>query len=130
MQAIRSMLVNLIENSVDACRLDDKQDHEVSIRLAGLPDHIQYEVQDNGIGMDQETQEMAFSLFFSSKGAEGTGLGLFIAEKIARSHGGSIDLESTPGVGTRFVVNLPRERPVNLEPKDPQPIQKEALQHG
>jgi PAS domain S-box-containing protein len=129
-QAIRSMLVNLIENSVDACRLDDKRDHEVSLRLAGLPDHIQYEVQDNGIGMDQETQEMAFSLFFSSKGAEGTGLGLFIAEKIARSHGGSIDLKSTPGVGTRFVVNLPRERPVNLEPKDPQPIQKEVLQHG
>ncbi len=128
-QAVRSLLVNLIENSVDACRLDSKQDHHVSIRLKGLPDHIQYEVEDNGIGMDQETREKAFSLFFSSKGAEGTGLGLFISDRIARSHGGFIELESTPGVGTRFVVNLPRVRPHDLELKDPQPTSKEVI-HG
>ncbi len=128
-QAVRSLLVNLIENSVDACRLDSKQDHHVSIRLKGLPDHIQYEVEDNGIGMDQETREKAFSLFFSSKGAEGTGLGLFISDRIAKSHGGFIELESTPGVGTRFVVNLPRVRPHDLELKDPQPTSKEVI-HG
>jgi signal transduction histidine kinase len=128
-QAVRSLLVNLIENSVDACRLDSKEDHHVSLRLKGLPDHIQYEVEDNGIGMDQETREKAFSLFFSSKGAEGTGLGLFISDRIAKSHGGFIELESTPGVGTRFVVNLPRVRPHDLELKDPQPTSKEVI-HG
>jgi len=128
-QAIRSMLVNLIENSVDACRSDSREDHHVSLRLKSLPDHIQYEVEDNGIGMDQETREKAFSLFFSSKGTEGTGLGLFISDRIARSHGGFIELESTPGVGTRFVVNLPRVRPHDLAPEDPQPTSKEAI-HG
>ncbi len=62
------------------------------------------------MGMDQETQEKVFSLFFSSKGT-GTGLGLFISEKIARAHGGDIDLHSKLGEGTKFVVSLPRVRP-------------------
>ena len=110
-QAVRSLLVNLLENSLDACRLDDKKDkHEVAFRLKGLPDHVRYEVQDNGIGMDRETREKAFSLFFSSKGAEGTGLGLFVANRIAKAHGGTIELESEAGRGTQFVVQLPRQK--------------------
>ncbi len=68
--------------------------------------------------MDQETREKAFSLFFSSKGMEGTGLGLFISNRIARAHGGAIDLESRPGQGTRFAVELPRKRPPPA-PADP-----------
>jgi PAS domain S-box-containing protein len=115
-QAVRALLVNLIENSMDACRLDGKKPgHSVAVRLRGLPDHVEYEVQDNGIGMDQETQEKAFSLFFSSKGTEGTGLGLFISNRIARAHGGSIELESQPGRGTLFIVKLPRKRPPETE---------------
>ncbi|MGD2218324.1 MAG: PAS domain-containing sensor histidine kinase [Gemmatimonadales bacterium] len=118
-QAVRSLLVNLIENSLDACRLDAKKDqHMVTVRLRGLSDLVQYEVEDNGIGMDQETREKAFTMFFSSKGMEGTGLGLFIADRIARSHGGSIELESHPGTGTRFIVQLPRKRPPTLESED------------
>jgi len=108
-QAVRSMLVNLIENSLDACRLDRKKsEHRVTVRAGGTTDTVRYEVSDNGIGMDEETKKKAFSLFFSSKGLSGTGLGLFIANKIIRSHGGTIDMESEPGVGTRFVVELPR----------------------
>jgi PAS domain S-box-containing protein len=113
-QAVRSLLVNLIENSVDACRLDGKKpDHTVTVRLQGLPDFIQYEIEDDGIGMDQETREKAFTMFFSSKGMEGTGLGLFIADRITRAHGGTINMESQTGTGTRFVVQLPRKRPAN-----------------
>jgi PAS domain S-box-containing protein len=120
-QAVRSLLVNLVENSVDACRLDEaKSVHQVMVRLLGFPDHVQFEVEDNGIGMDQETQEKAFSLFFSSKGT-GTGLGLFIADRIARAHGGSVELESQPGVGTRFTLRLPRTRPPQQELEDPLP---------
>jgi len=62
--------------------------------------------------MDRETREKAFSLFFSSKGTEGTGLGLFISNKIAQAHGGSIMLESEENKGTRFIVTLPRNRPI------------------
>jgi len=107
-QAIRSLLVNLIENSIDACRLDQaKTDHLVDIRARGSPDQVRFEVEDNGLGMDRETSERAFTLFFSSKGT-GTGLGLFIADKIARAHGGSIELQTQPAVGTCFVVTMPR----------------------
>jgi PAS domain S-box-containing protein len=118
-QAVRSLLVNLIENSLDACRLDGKKtEHAVCVRLLGFPDFIQYEVEDNGIGMDRETKEKAFTKFFSSKGMEGTGLGLFIADRITRSHGGTIELESYPGTGTLFILKLPRSRPPMQESED------------
>jgi signal transduction histidine kinase len=111
-KAIRSLLINLIENSLDACRVDQKKNaHQVTLGLRGFPERVEFEVRDNGIGMEQEAREKAFSLFFSSKGAEGTGLGLFISNKIAQTHGGSISLESEMDRGTRLVVKLPRQRP-------------------
>ncbi len=110
-QAVRALLANLVENSLDACRMNGTPEgHRVTIRVGGDAGDALFEVEDDGIGMDQETQEKAFTLFFSSKGT-GTGLGLFIADKIARAHGGEIGLESHPGEGTRFVVRLPRIRP-------------------
>jgi len=113
--SIQSLLVNLIENSIDACRIDkEKTSHQVSMSARIDGDLVIFDIADNGVGMDRETREKAFSMFFSSKGAEGTGLGLFIANKIVRSHGGTIDIESSPGVGTRFLVKLPRERPAVL----------------
>ena len=125
-RAVRSLLVNLLENSLDACRLDNKKpQHEVQLWLSGLPDHVEFRVSDNGIGMDRETQEKAFSLFFSSKGTEGTGLGLFIANRIARAHAGAIALESQPGVGTQFTVRLSRRRPPE-KPEDRDRFQTET----
>jgi len=110
--AVRAMLVNLGENALDACRLDArKASHRITLRAAdGGDGRARFEIEDNGIGMEQETRERAFTLFFSSKGSEGTGLGLFIANRIARAHGGDIRLESEVGVGTRFFVTLPRGR--------------------
>lgn len=109
-QMVRSLLMNLAENSIDACRIDTKDDeHLVQIKTRGSEESVLFEVQDNGIGMDRETCEKAFSLFFSSKGAGGTGLGLFISNKIAQSHGGSIVLESEEGKGSRFIVEMPRK---------------------
>ncbi len=102
--------MNLLENSIDACRVDRKKSaHRVSISAEALPGWVRFVVEDNGIGMDPETRSRAFSLFFSSKGAEGTGLGLFIANKIATAHGGHIKLESEPNRGTRFLVSLPKD---------------------
>jgi signal transduction histidine kinase len=123
-QAVRALLANLLENALDACRLDgDESDGRVSLRLRGHAEHVEFEVQDNGIGMDREAQEKAFTLFFSSKGT-GTGLGLFISDKIAKAHGGTIELESEPGAGTRFVLRLPRIRPpqAEAEPEDANPV--------
>ena len=110
--AVRSMLLNLIENSLDACRIDSKKDkHQIMVGVKGSDDTIVFEISDNGIGMDRETCDKAFSLFFSSKGAGGTGLGLFISNKIARAHGGHISIESAENIGSKFIVELPRKRP-------------------
>jgi signal transduction histidine kinase len=114
-KAIRSMLVNLLENSIDACRLDSGKAHyKVTLAITSSDDEVRFLVRDNGIGMDQETREKAFTLFFSSKGTEGTGLGLFISNRIAHSHGGRIELESKVGEGTEFHVILPRRHPSEL----------------
>jgi signal transduction histidine kinase len=111
-KAVRSLLINLVENAMDACRVDSKKpNHQVRIGMKGYPDRIEFEVADNGIGMDQETRERSFGLFFSSKRGNGTGLGLFISNKIVQAHGGQIELESELNQGTRLVVKLPRIRP-------------------
>jgi signal transduction histidine kinase len=109
-QAVRSMLVNLVENALDACRLDtEKGEHSIAVQLQGDDEQVEFVIEDSGIGMDQETQEKVFSLFFSSKGLGGTGLGLFISNRIAVAHGGKIEVESELGAGTRFTVAMPRE---------------------
>ncbi len=110
--ALRSLLVNLVDNSLDACRLDRKKPrHEVAVSVEGAADDVVFEIADNGIGMSREVQDKAFTLFFSSKGAGGTGLGLFIANKIVQAHGGRIELASEPDRGSRFRVVMPRRRP-------------------
>jgi PAS domain S-box-containing protein len=106
--AIRAMLLNIIENSIDACRADrGKNNHRVKLKAHRSPPWMVFDIADTGIGMDRETRERIFSLFFSSKGIKGTGLGLFISNKIVDKHGGTIDVESEPGEGARFVIRLP-----------------------
>jgi PAS domain S-box-containing protein len=115
--AIRAMLLNLAENSLDACRMDSgATSHTVELAVCRRDDWVEFRITDDGVGMDRETQEKAFSLFFSSKGMKGTGLGLFIANKIAEKHGGLIEVESEPGEGTAFRVLLPIEAQPSVQP--------------
>lgn len=107
-QAIRAALVNFLENSVDACRADrDKDSHTVRLAARRTEPWMVFEIVDNGIGMDRETREKIFSLFFSSKGIKGTGLGLYIANRIVDKHGGTISVESEPLRGSRFLIRVP-----------------------
>jgi len=110
--ALRSILVNMVDNSFDACRVDrQKDEHAVSLEVDGNEQEIRFTLTDNGLGMEKEVQEKAFTLFFSSKGSGGTGLGLFLANKMVQAHCGRIELESEPGQGTRFVIVIPRRQP-------------------
>ena len=68
-------------------------------------------VADNGIGVPADQRQRIFEVFYRAHhdaAYEGTGIGLAICKKIAESHGGSIDLESEVGVGSRFIVRLPK----------------------
>lgn len=113
-------LLNLAENAVDACRYDKekgKKFHTVSFeaweetRENGKKPGISFSIADNGLGISQEVREKMFTLFFTSKGSQGTGLGLFIANQVIQQHGGEIQVDSTPGKGACFKIWLPKEKP-------------------
>jgi signal transduction histidine kinase/DNA-binding response OmpR family regulator len=109
-ESVNSCLINILDNSIDACLEDKsrKEEYSVNFSLHGEKDHIVFKISDNGVGIDQETREKIFTLFFSSKGNRGTGFGLFISNQICEQHGGSIIVNSTPGKGSVFQITLPR----------------------
>jgi signal transduction histidine kinase/FixJ family two-component response regulator len=109
---LSSALVNILENAVEACLEDkSKADHDVVFSVKEEENVILFKISDNGVGMDRETMDNMFTLFFSSKGSRGTGLGLFISNEIVQQHGGSIKVESAPGRGTEFKITLPKKLP-------------------
>lgn len=112
---IHALISNLVTNAIDACSSDqdEERDYHVLVRLSGGPNEAVIEVEDNGIGMDEDTRSKLFTMFFSTKGAYGTGLGLLVSHKVATEHGGTISVASKPELGSTFTVRLP------LGKKDP-----------
>jgi len=110
---MESALVNFLENAVDACAYDhEKPVHRVSLTVTVEPEEfISIRIHDNGVGMDQETREKMFTLFFTSKGSRGTGLGLFIAHRVIQQHGGAVHVTSALNQGTELTIRLPRKPP-------------------
>ena len=106
--SIRRLLNNLIWNALEACLNDDKKKkHFVRVTIDVVDDdHFMFEITDNGIGMDTDTQRNIYEEFFSTKGSSGTGLGLAVVEKVVNRHGGQIEVASTLGKGTKFKVIL------------------------
>ena len=106
---VHSAILNILENAVDACCRDkSKHEHKISLKVCQDEGHIIFEITDNGIGMDSKTSEKIFTPFFSLKGEEGTGLGLFISNKIVEQHGGEITVKSKLRQGTVFRIKLPK----------------------
>jgi PAS domain S-box-containing protein len=116
---VRSALISILENALDAC-VEDKEKPAHTIRFAAHPDDeeegaVLFTISDDGIGMDKEALDALFTLFFSMKGQKGTGLGLFVSKKIINQHGGTIHVESAPGEGTTFTIRLPKELPESVK---------------
>ncbi len=106
---VHAALVNILENAVDACVKDHaKTAHHITFSVKTEPDDVIFTIADNGCGMDAEAREKIFTLFFSTKGQKGTGLGLFIANNVIKQHGGVIQVESELRKGTRFIVRIPK----------------------
>ncbi len=103
---IRRMLHNLIWNALEACHNDkEKKQHLVNVNTDYFDKkHFMFEIADNGTGMDQATRRNMLEEFFSTKGSGGTGLGLAVVEKVVNKHGGRIEVDSAPGVGTTFKI--------------------------
>jgi two-component system OmpR family sensor kinase len=106
--ALRRALLNLVENAVKYTPAGGK----VELSLTTGQGHVALAVQDTGIGIAPEDQARIFEPFVRLDAARaretgGTGLGLAIARAIVVAHGGTLDLESRPGAGSRFVVRLP-----------------------
>jgi signal transduction histidine kinase len=112
-EGIHRVLLNLVTNAIDACTdiSCTSKTREVILRtLKPQGWAVEYQVTDNGCGMDEETKSKVFHIFFSTKGSRGTGLGLMIAKKIVDEHEGVIDLSSEKGSGTVFMVRLPGKK--------------------
>ncbi len=105
-QKIEQVIVNLLVNAAQA--MPDDRRGTVSVRTGASDDAVVIEVKDDGRGMNEKTLRQIFDPFFTTKRAKGgTGLGLPIAYRIVEEHGGTISVNSTPGVGTVFTVSIP-----------------------
>jgi len=106
-EGIHRAVLNIVTNALDAC--DQREDGRVIVRTEQLTQAgtVQVSVEDNGTGIDAENLKQIFNPFFSSKGARGTGLGLAVSQKILKEHGGQIHVESRPGEGSHFTLEIP-----------------------
>jgi signal transduction histidine kinase len=110
-EEIHTCLVNLVSNALDACEMSEKKGSRVTVSTREENDTLIYEVTDDGHGMEYEVKQKVFTTFFSTKGSDkGTGLGLLTTRKIIQAHGGKISVESNPGKGSVFCIELPRNR--------------------
>jgi signal transduction histidine kinase len=102
--AFRRLLLNLVANARDA--MGASGSCAVSIVPSG--DTVEVTVTDDGCGMDEGTKEHLFEIFFTTKGQKGTGLGLHSVAVTVQAAGGSVEVWSEPGRGTRVMMRFPR----------------------
>jgi signal transduction histidine kinase len=114
-QEITRVLLNLISNGFYATTKRKAEAGEgfepmLSASTKNLGDKVEIRIRDNGIGIPEEVKAKIFNPFFTTKPAgEGTGLGLSMSHDIiVKQHGGSIDVETEPGLFTEFKIVLPR----------------------
>ena len=115
-EVLGQILRNVIGNALKYRATDRRCTVEIG---TGVDDRwVTAEVADNGIGMEARAARRAFEPFFrASADGNGHGLGLAIVDSYLRALGGSVQLSSEPGVGTRVSLRLPRDAPVAMVPE-------------
>ncbi|HEY0839959.1 MAG TPA: HAMP domain-containing sensor histidine kinase, partial [Vulgatibacter sp.] len=101
------VVLNLVLNALEAMDPIDRRRNRVVVRLFGSAGAQCLEVEDNGPGIPPKTLAKIFDPFFTTKSNGGSGLGLAISKRIVDELGGSLEVSSEVGVGTRFRVSLP-----------------------
>lgn len=113
---LNQVFLNLINNAAQA--MDDGG--SITIETLAQTDGVHIRFTDTGCGMDQATIQRIFEPFFTTKPVgKGTGLGMSIVFRIIEDHGGTIDVDSTPGQGTTFTIRLPLKQ--SSAPASPTP---------
>jgi signal transduction histidine kinase len=113
-KGIHTCLTNLVSNAIDACLMSDKKGGEVCIGTGNSQGLLRFTVSDNGMGIDYEIKQKLFTTYFTTKGGEGTGLGLLTTRKIVQEHGGKITVRSRKGRGSQFTMSFPKKRLIEL----------------
>ncbi|QDU57269.1 ATP-binding protein [Aeoliella mucimassa] len=116
-EAIHRAVLNIVTNAVDACDDCDRREVTVTTKWHDKQKQAFIEVTDSGIGIAPDDIENIFTVFVSGKGGRGTGLGLPVSQKIMQEHGGTIRVESEPGSGSKFTMELPMQKAT--PPKQP-----------
>ena len=105
------VLLNLLLNAVDAIRDFHPEIRKVTVQLEQVATHegdrLLISVEDTGGGMPPSVRDRIFEPFFTTKGEKGTGLGLAVIRSIMEETGGRLEVETTPGVGTRMKTFWP-----------------------
>jgi signal transduction histidine kinase len=108
-EAMHRAILNVLHNAIDA--VADIPDGLVDVSLTFAREWVAIEIRDNGVGIPAEDLQRIFSVFESSKGNRGTGLGLPVSRKILQEHGGDIEVTSQIGQGSCFRLALPNRTP-------------------
>ena len=108
----RQVLLNLVRN---ACEATTQRGGKVTVTLEGRADDVQVVVADDGTGIDPAILPNLFQFGASTKGERGNGMGLWLVKQLVTRHGGTIEVESKLGEGSRFTVRWPRKFPSGEE---------------
>lgn len=113
---LRQIVVNLLGNAIKFTERG-----EVRLEVEGADDHLRISVRDTGIGMDAETATRVFRAFEQADGSTsrrfgGTGLGLAISSRLADLLGGTLTVDSAPGEGSCFTLQIPTQAPLDAVP--------------
>jgi len=103
------VMTNLLVNAMQAMPDRPRTENRITVTLGVDADdsRVRLRVQDNGGGIPADVAGQIFDPFFTTKAQGGTGLGLAITKRIIEESGGTIDVDSTEGIGTTFTVVLP-----------------------
>ena len=117
---LQQVFTNLVSNAIDA--LPEGGELSVSVKRSSGGSNQDYDgisvvITDSGLGMDSEVQSKLFQPFFTTKPNTGTGLGLWVTKGIVDKHQGTIDVVSSPGVGTTISLFFPHEGLASLAAK-------------
>jgi len=104
---MEQVFLNMIINACEAMA-GKKGELTISARVGkDDPHRVEVILSDNGCGIPKENLKKLYDIFYTTKGSQGTGVGLSMAYRIIKDHNGDINIESEEGKGTKFTISLP-----------------------